>query len=50
MVREDNFVYEKPRNIFTLINEENRRNAEVIKFARFFDRSIVVYLFQPNLT
>ena len=29
MAKEDNFVYQKPKNIFTLINEENRRNAEV---------------------
>ena len=27
MAKEDNFVYQKPKNIF--INEENRRNAEV---------------------
>ena len=29
MAKEDNFVYQKPKNIFTLINEENRWNAEV---------------------
>jgi hypothetical protein len=30
--KEDNFVYEKPRNIFTLINEANRKNAEVMTY------------------
>ena len=32
-VKDKHYVYEKPRsfgNIFALINEENRRNAEVI--------------------
>ena len=33
-VKEKHYVYQKPRsvgNIFALINEENRRNAEVIQ-------------------